>query len=164
MQRIPEMRMSQCLEMEKDRYLGEINKLLSRDGEELEVGTMSHDVTDKCLQIPRVTGSISEVSQLFFLVFQDFVGLLQPASEGRHFTSELGEFFEASHQAFEQLVGVVGNIVVAALEVLPLRLEFVKFSRAENIGSSLDEFSNDVEGIVDGAIMLVNILFDLLQR
>jgi hypothetical protein len=42
-------------------------------------------------------------------------------------------------------------------------LEFVKFSRAQHIGSRLDEFSNDVEGVVDGTIMLVNILFDLLQ-
>ena len=75
-------------------YLRQVDKLLSRDGEELEVGSVGHDVTDKVLDVVNVPLDVVEVGQLALLVLKDLVGLLQPGLERAHLGAELDKLLQ----------------------------------------------------------------------
>ena len=75
-------------------YLGQVDKLLSRDGEEFEVGSVGHDVTDKLLDVVNVALDVVEVGQLALLVLKDLVGLLQPGLERAHLGAELDKLLQ----------------------------------------------------------------------
>ncbi len=49
------------------------------------------------------------------------------------------------------------------LELLALLLEFVELRGAEHISTGLHQFSNDVQGVVDGPVVVVNVILDLLN-
>ena len=46
--------------------------------------------------------------------------------------------------------------------MFPLLLELVELRRAEDVGPGLHELRDDVQGVVDGAVVLVNVILDLL--
>jgi hypothetical protein len=42
-------------------------------------------------------------------------------------------------------------------------LELVQFCAGQNVGASLDQFDNDVQSVVDGPVVIVDIRFDVLN-
>ena len=125
---------------------------------------MGHHVVDELLDVAGVALHLVQVGQLLLLVLQDLEGLLQPVPEGGGLHPELVELLQGAGEALEELVRVLGDIVVADLELLPVSLELVELSSAENISSSLDQLGNDVDGVVNWPVMVVNILLDLLRK
>ena len=145
-------------------YLGQINKLLSGDLEELQVGSVGHHVVDELLDVAGVALHLVQVGQLLLLVLEDLEGLLQPVPEGGGLHAELVELLQGAGETLEELVRVLGDVVVADLERLPIALELVEFSSAENIGASLDQLGNDINGVVNWPVMVINIILDLLGK
>ena len=45
-----------------------------------------------------------------------------------------------------------------------VRLELVELSSAENISSSLHQLGDDVDGVVNWSVMVINIVLDLLRK
>ena len=125
---------------------------------------MSQDIGDKFLDVAGVSLDLVQICKFSLLVLQDLEGLLQPHLEGGALASELGQLLQSSRETFDELVRVAANIVISRLELFAIGLKFVEFSSAENISTSLNQLSNDVQGIVDGTIVIVNIILDLLQE
>ena len=125
---------------------------------------MSHHVVDKLLDVAGVSLHLVQVGQLLLLVLQHLEGLLQPVPEGGGLHAELVEFLQGAGEALEELVRVLGDVVIADLELLPVRLELVEFSSAENISASLNQLGNDINGVVNWPVMVINIILDLLQK
>jgi hypothetical protein len=55
------------------------------------------------------------------------------------------------------------TIAYRYLELLALLLEFVELRGAEHVSTGLHQFSNDVQGVVDGPVVVVNVILDLLN-
>ena len=98
------------------------------------------------------------------LVHQGFVGLLQPVPEGGGLHSELVELLQGSDETLEKNVRVLGDILVSDFEVFAVSLELVELSSAENISSSLHQLGNDINGVVNWPVMVINIILDLLEK
>ena len=144
-------------------YLGQINELLARDCQEFKVGSVSEDIGDEGLNVAGVALHLVQVGQLFLLVLQDLECLLQPGLESGSLTPELGELLEGPSEALDELVGVVRDIVVSDLELFSVGLELVELSRAEDVTSGLHELGDDVQGVVDRSVVVINIILDLLH-
>ena len=71
---------------------------------------------------------------------------------------------QCSSETLEELVRVLGDVVIADLELLPVSLQLVELSSAENISSSLHQLGNDVDGVVNWPVMVINIVLDLLRK
>lgn len=125
---------------------------------------MSHHVVDKFLDVAGVSLHLVQVGQLLLLVLQDLVGLLQPVPEGGGLHSELVELLQGSDETLEKNVRVLGDILVSDFEVFAVSLELVELSSAENISSSLHQLGNDINGVVNWPVMVINIILDLLQK
>ena len=125
---------------------------------------MSHHVVDKLLDVAGVSLHLVQVGQLLLLVLQDLVGLLQPVPEGGGLHSELVELLQGSDETLEKNVRVLGDILVSDFEVFAVSLELVELSSAENISSSLHQLGNDINGVVNWPVMVINIILDLLQK
>jgi len=143
--------------------LGQINKLLARNSQELQICSMSHHIADKIFNVTCISLDFVEVCKLSFLILQDFVSLLHPVSECRHFSSEFRKLLKGSHHTFKKSIRIVGNIVITSFELLPISLKFIEFSRTKNISASFDKLSNNIQGIIDGSVMLINIILNLLE-
>ena len=48
--------------------------------------------------------------------------------------------------------------------MFPVCLELVELSSAENVSSCLDELGNDINGVVNWPVMVINIILDLLEK
>ena len=125
---------------------------------------MGHHVVDELLDVAGVALHLVQVGQLLLLVLQDLECLLQPVPEGGGLHTELVELLQGAGETLEELVRVRGDVVVADLERLPIALELVEFSSAENIGASLDQLGNDINGVVNWPVMVINIVLDLLRK
>ena len=125
---------------------------------------MGHHVVDELLDVAGIALHLVQVGQLLLLVLQDLEGLPQPVSEGGGLHAELVELLQGAGETLEEMVRVLGDVVVADLERLPIALELVEFSSAENIGASLDQLGNDVNGVVNWPVMVINIILDLLRN
>ena len=125
---------------------------------------MSHHVIDKLLDVAGVSLHLVQVGQLLLLVLQDLVGLLQPVPEGGGLHSELVELLQGSDETLEKNVRVLGDVLVSDFEVFAVSLELVELSSAENISSSLHQLGNDINGVVNWPVMVINIILDLLQK
>ena len=145
-------------------HLGQINKLLSGDLEELQVSSVSHHVVDELLDVAGVALHLVQVGQLLLLVLQHLEGLLQPVPEGGGLHSELVELLQGSDETLEKNVRVLGDILVSDFEVFAVSLELVELSSAENISSSLHQLGNDINGVVNWPVMVINIILDLLRK
>ncbi len=55
------------------------------------------------------------------------------------------------------------NSLFRYLELLALLLELVELRGAEHISTGLHQFSNDVQSVVDGPVVVVNVILDLLN-
>jgi hypothetical protein len=62
-----------------------------------------------------------------------------------------------------QHCGRRASIAYRYLELLALLLEFVELRGAEHISTGLHQFSNDVQSVVDGPVVVVNVILDLLN-
>ena len=124
---------------------------------------MGQHISDKLLDVAGVALQVVHVGQLPLLVLQHLEGLLQPVSEGSSLTSELGQLIQCSSETLDQLVSVGGDIVISCLELLAIGLKLVEFSSAEDISTSLNKFSNDVNSVVDWSVVVINIILDVLQ-
>ena len=145
-------------------YLGQINELLARNRQEFEVRSVSEDVGNKGLDVAGVSLQLVEVGQLSLLVLQNFERLLEPGLEGGSLSSELGQLLVGASEALDELVRVVGHIVIADLELLPVGLELVEFSGAEDVSTGLDELGDNVKSVVDRSVVVINIILDLLHK
>ena len=145
-------------------YLGQINELLARDCQEFKVGSVSEDIGDEGLDVAGVALYLVQVGQLSLLVLQDLERLLEPSLESGSLSSELGELLQSPGEALDELVRVVGHIVVADLELLAIGLELVEFSGAEDVSSSLHKLCDDVKSVVDWSVVVINIILDLLHK
>ena len=96
-------------------YLRQLNKLLSRNSQKLEIGSVGQHLGDKLLNIIGLARDLAQVGQLFLLVLQDLEGLLHPVSEGGGLAVELDELLVGAQQTLHQLVSVVGNVVITYL-------------------------------------------------
>ena len=145
-------------------YLGQINELLAGDCQEFEVGSVSEDIGDKGLDVAGVALYLVQVGQLSLLVLQDLERLLEPSLESGSLSSELGELLQGPGEALDELVRVVGHIVVSDLELLAVSLELVEFSGAKDVSSSLHKLGDDVKSVVDWSVVVINIILDLLHK
>ena len=143
-------------------YLRQIDELLSRDGQELEVSSVSHDVTDESLDVVGVALELVQVGQLTLLVLKDLVGLVHPGPERGHLGPELVELFHGSQHSPQQLVGVVRHEVVALAQPLALGLQLVELGARQDVGAGLDQLDDDVQGVVDRPVVVVDVGFDVL--
>ena len=134
------------------------------DLEELQVSSVGHHVVDELLDVAGVALHLVQVGQLLLLVLEDLEGLLQPVPEGGGLHAELVELLQGAGETLEEFVRVLGDVVIADLELLPIALELVEFSSAENISASLDQLGNDVNGVVNLSVMVINIILDLLRN
>ena len=125
---------------------------------------MSHHVIDKLLDVAGVSLHLVQVGQLLFFVLEDLIGLLKPVPEGGGFHSELVELLKGSNETLEKNIRVLGDIVVSDFEMFAVRLEFVEFSSAENVSSGLDQLSDNINGVVNWSVMVINIILDLLRK
>ena len=125
---------------------------------------MGHHVVDELLDVAGVALHLVQVGQLLLLVLEDLEGLLQPVPEGGGLHPELVELLQGAGETLEEFVRVLGDVVIADLELLPIALELVKLSSAENISASLDQLGNDVNGVVNWPVMVINIILDLLRK
>ena len=125
---------------------------------------MGHHVVDELLDVAGVALHLVQVGQLLLLVLEDLEGLLQPVPEGGGLHPELVELLQGAGETLEELVRVLGDVVIADLELLPISLQLVEFSSTENIRSSLDQLGNDVDGVVNWPVMVINIVLDLLRK
>ena len=144
-------------------YLGQINELLARDCQEFKVGSVSEDIGDEGLNVAGVALHLVQVGQLSLLVLQDLERLLEPGLEGGSLSPELGQLLQGPGEALDELVRVVGHVVVSDLELLAVSLELVELSGAEDVSSSLHELSDDVQSVVDWSVVVINIILDLLH-
>jgi len=152
-----------CLQMILGNYFRQIDELLSRDGQELEVGTVGHDVTDEGLDVVSVALELVQVGQLAFLVLQNLVGLVHPGPERAHLRPELAQLLHGREQSSEQLVRVVRDEVVALAQPLALGLKLVQLGAGENVGAGLDQLDDDVQGVVDWSVVVVHVGLDVLR-
>ena len=125
---------------------------------------MSEDIGDEGLDVAGVALYLVQVGQLSLLVLQDLERLLEPSLESGSLSSELGELLQGPGEALDELVRVVGHIVVADLELLAIGLELVEFSGAEDVSSSLHKLCDDVKSVVDWSVVVINIILDLLHK
>ena len=125
---------------------------------------MGHHVVDELLDVAGVALHLVQVGQLLLLVLEDLEGLLQPVPEGGGLHPELVELLQGAGETLEEFVRVLGDVVIADLELFPIALELVKLSSAENISASLDQLGNDVNGVVNWPVMVINIILDLLRK
>ena len=107
-------------------YLGQLDIFLSRHGQEFQISSMSHDITDELLDAISILKFV-QVGQCPFLVFKDFVRFLHPDLESANFGFELDQFFLGRVHSFQKLVRIVGNKVITFFELFSLRLQFVEF-------------------------------------
>ena len=124
---------------------------------------MGEDIGDEGLDVAGVALHLVQVGQLFLLVLQDLECLLQPGLESGSLTPELGELLEGPSEALDELVGVVRDIIVSDLELFSVGLELVELSRAEDVAPCLHELGDDVQGVVDRSVVVINIILDLLH-
>jgi len=124
---------------------------------------VSHDVTNEGLDFISVALELVQVGKLPLLVFQDLVGLVHPGSEGGHFSPELAQLLHGGQHPPQQLVGVAGNEVVPLAQPLALGLDLVELGAGENVGTGLDELDDDVQGVVDGPVVVVDVGLDVLD-
>ena len=125
---------------------------------------MGHHVVDELLDVAGVALHLVQVGQLLLLVLQDLEGLLQPVPEGGGLHAELVELLQGAGETLEEFVRVLGDVVIAHLELLPITLQLVELSGAENISTSLDQLGNDIKGVVNWPVMVINIILDLLRN
>ena len=125
---------------------------------------MGHHIVDELLDVAGVALHLVQVGQLLLLVLEDLEGLLQPVPEGGGLHAELVELLQGAGETLEEMVRVLGDVVIADLELLPISLQLVEFSSAENIGASLDQLGNDIKGVVNWPVMVINIILDLLRK
>ena len=145
-------------------YLGQINELLARNCQEFEVSSVSEDVGNEGLDVAGVSLHLVQVGQLSLLVLKNLERLLEPGLEGGSLSSELGQLLVGPGEALDELVRVVGHIVVADLELLAVGLELVELSGAEDVSTGLDELGDDVKSVVDRSVVVINIILDLLHK
>ena len=124
---------------------------------------MGEHISDKVLDVTCVALDLVQVSKLLLLVLQHLECLLQPALEDGSLASKLGQLLLSSRQTLDQLVRVLGHIVISVLQLLAISLQLVEFSSAENISTSLHQLSNDVQSVVDWTVVIVNIILDLSE-
>ena len=144
-------------------YLGQLNELLSRDGEELEVSSMGQNISHKVLDVAGVALDLVQISKLLLLVLQHLECLLQPALEDGALASELGQLLMSSGQTLDKLVRVLGHVVISVLQLLAIGLQLVEFRSAKDISTSLNQLSNDVKSIVNWTVVVINIILDLSE-
>ena len=125
---------------------------------------MGHHVVDELLDVAGVALHLVQVGQLLLLVLEDLEGLLQPVPEGGGLHAELVELLQGAGETLEEMVRVLGDVVIADLELLPVSLQLVELSSAEDISSSLHQLGNDVDGVVNWPVMVINIVLDLLRK
>ena len=125
---------------------------------------MGHHVVDELLDVAGVALHLVQVGQLLLLVLQDLEGLLQPVPEGGGLHAELVELLQGAGETLEEFVRVLGDVVVADLELLAIALQLVELSSAENISASLNQLGNDINGVVNWPVMVINIILDLLRK
>ena len=125
---------------------------------------MSHHVVDEPLDVAGVALHLVQVGQLLLLVLEDLEGLLQPVPEGGGLHTELVELLQGASETLEEMVRVLGDVVIADLELFPVSLQLVELSSAEDISSSLHQLGNDVDGVVNWPVMVINIVLDLLRK
>ena len=113
---------------------------------------MGEDVGNEELDIAGVSLHLVQVGQLSLLVLQDLERLLEPGLEGGSLSSELGQLLVGPGEALDELVRIVGHIVVADLELLAVGLELVELSGAEDVSTGLDELGYDVKSVVDRSV------------
>ena len=124
---------------------------------------MSHDVTDEGLDVVGVALKLVQVGQLTLLVLQDLVGLVHPGPERTHLGPELAQLLHGGQHSPQQLVRVVGHKVVALAEPLALGLELVELGTREDVGAGLNQLHDDVQRVVDGPVVVVDVGLDVLR-
>ena len=111
-------------------YLGQLDIFLSRHGQEFQISSMGHDITDELLDAISILEFV-QVGQCPFLVLKDFIRFFHPDSEGANFGFELDQLFLGRAHAFQKLVRIIGNEVITFFELFSFRLQFVEFRGCE---------------------------------